>query len=134
MRIQRSEATDKMILGEIHCEATMFYYYHLDSNLEDAGFAKDDLWTLARKTLREVLPEDRFEGDKLSSILHSLRFSSSFDYSASDTYEFKKIVIDYLGKNQDDIFSSAVNDYIDEVDFADSDNKESTEAKGEWIA
>mgnify|MGYP003610486888 CR=1 FL=1 len=135
MRIQRSEATDKMILDEIHGDAVMFYYHHLYEYLDFEGFDKDELWTLAHKALKEVLPEDRFESDKLTSILHSLRFSSSFAYDSGDTYEFKKIIVAYLLKNQDDIFSSAVNDYIDEIEFeVHPPTNEVTEAKGEWIA
>lgn len=134
MQIQRSDATDQMILDEIHGEAVMFYYYHLNEYLDFDRYNKDELWTLAHKTLKEALPENRFESDKLTSILHSLRFSSSFAYDSGDTYEFKKIIIAYLLKNQDDIFSSAVNDYIDEIEFEVNPIKELTEAKGEWIA
>lgn len=135
MRIQRSEATDRMILDEVHGEAVMFYYHHLNEYLDLGGFDKDELWTLAHKILKEVLPGDRFESDKLTSILHSLRFSNSFAYDSGDTYEFKKIIVAYLLKNQDDIFSSAVNDYIDEIEFeVHPPIKEVTEAKGEWIA
>lgn len=135
MKLPRSEALDEMILDGIGEEAVNFYYGLLNEILPAEELTEEDAWDVAMKTLKEVMPEDRFEGHRLSSILHSLRCSDSLDYSSEDTYKLKPIILVYLTKNESDIFSTATNDFLDDIDFDENSQIEvATEVKGEWIA
>ena len=84
------------------------------------------------------MPEDRFEGNELNSILYYLRSNSTFVYTQSDIDEFRTIVLAYIKKQEEDIFNSASNEYVEDSEVPDEndevDEAEVTEAKGEWIA
>ncbi|WP_162588422.1 hypothetical protein [Variovorax sp. RA8] len=138
MQINRSEITDDLILGEIFYKARDHYYELLSELLPTDGFTRTNLWYEADKTLRQVMPEDRFEGNELNSILYYLRSNSTFVYTQSDIDEFRTIVLVYLKKQEEDIFNSALNEYVEDSEVPDENDEdeeeEVTEAKGEWIA